>query len=116
MVAKERQSSAPLQLAIYVPGKNGLNAVTRTTIPSPRAAFRQRHVRGASHSDVAAGETMVDVEVAAPESLDDLLRETRRGRTLVPPQTLDVVADELFVQRRLRSAGPISRRGPEPRG
>ena len=58
---------------------------------------------------------------AAPRVLlaglgDDLRRQLRPRRLLVPVQRLQVVAHELLVEARRAAAGAVGVRGPEPRG
>src|SRR4029077_20645752 len=54
--------------------------------------------------------------ILAGGSFDDLARERRRRRRLVPGLSLQPVAHELLVEARRRCAGPIAVQRPEARG
>src|SRR5262245_53502064 len=76
----------------------------------------QWHGHAVSVLELPPGETAVDVEVPLPQAFDHRSWKSRRRGLLVPSELLDVVAPELLVERRLRSAGTVGRRRPEPRG
>ena len=70
--------------------------------------------------EVAPGEAAVRFDVFFTRAEDDIVGKRRHGRLLVPADLLEVVADELLVETRLRSAGFVLSSGgaeaPAPAG
>src|SRR5262245_2010804 len=116
MPPRERQPSPPRTSARCIPARRRANTILAVTKASSGDRLRQRGRRRASaRRDLASGEPAEDLEVAAPQTLDDLAGETWCGWLLVPPEAQHVIAHELLVERRLRPARPVGLGGPEPR-
>jgi hypothetical protein len=62
-----------------------------------------------------AGDALIGFPILVPRPGDHVGGQRGRGRLLVPTDALEVVADELLIERRLRLAGRVEVRGPEPR-
>src|SRR5438046_2293378 len=85
-----------------------------------RAGPRRRRSAGTGRSASTSllpgvpGDALVDLGIALPRRLDDLVRDLRTRRRLVPAGAARPVADELLVERVLRAARlPLVDR-PEP--
>src|SRR4029077_4784345 len=66
--------------------------------------------------ELLAREPAKRLDVLFARFLDDLGRQRRNRRLLVPLDGLEVVADELFVEARLGATGLVDILRPEPRG
>ena len=65
--------------------------------------------------EARAGDPLERLDVACARAGDDVRRQLRPGRRLVPRLRLEPVAHELLVEARLRAAGRVRRGVPEPR-
>src|SRR5688500_4381874 len=86
-----------------------------------RATTRRRSSREGSAVaepgvEAAAGQPLVGLDVLGARLLDDLVRELRPGRAVVPAAGVEPVADELLVVRRLGPARLPPVGGPEAGG
>ena len=62
-----------------------------------------------------AGQSFVRLDIFGSRLCHDILGQSWRRARLVPAGGLEPVADELLVERRLRTAGPIRIDRPVPR-
>jgi hypothetical protein len=64
----------------------------------------------------AAGDALKCFPIFIARSGDNVRRKSWRWRLLVPSDALEIVADELLVERRLNLSGRVLVTGPEARG
>src|SRR6185295_3828045 len=84
-----------------------------STISSTRCSSRSEIIAGLF--ELPGGQAPERLDVLFSRVKDDLVGQRRHGRLLVPADPLEVVADELFVEARLRSARRILIARPETR-
>src|SRR5258708_13359231 len=72
-----------------------------------------------SDCELIAGDAAVGLEITLAGGVHHARRQRRRGRLAVPAAAaafgVKIIAQRLLVEARLRPAGPIGIRGPEPR-
>src|SRR4029453_6465352 len=89
------------------------NCTPLSTISSTRCSSRSEIIAGLVELPGSQAPERLDVLVSRVK--DDLFGQRRPGRLFVPADLLEVVADELFVEAGLRSAGRVLIARPEAR-
>src|SRR5688572_23364489 len=72
------------------------------------------HVLATVPLEGATGQSLERLDVPGPGALDDVGRQLGTRRRLVPAAALEPVAHELLIVTRLRPAGLVGGRLPEP--
>src|SRR5262245_4943069 len=83
---------------------------------TPASVWLRFSTRGLISNETRTGQQAEGFEVLVGRSAHDCFGQLGAGRLLVEMYLLEVVPHVLFVERGLRSARPVFRARPEPRG